>query len=161
MAFARGKNSLAISDRSGMAFPYTEMVREWNGSLVHYSEYEAKHPQLEPKPRGADPQGLQNARPARTEPAVARILDENPLTATSGSTTISVYEDNHGRSTSDVVRFRNGETFFAITDLNNASGFTITVTDANNYTFNSTDTANGSGKFGGGSISAGPVTLTA
>jgi hypothetical protein len=161
MAFARGKNSLAISDRSGMAFPYTEMVREWNGSLVHYSEYEAKHPQLEPKPRGADPQGLQNARPARTEPAVARILDENPLTATSGSTTISVYEDNHGRSTGNTVRFRNGETFFAITDLNNASGFTITVTDANNYTFNSTDTANGSGKFGGGSISAGPVTLTA
>jgi len=161
MAFARGKNSLAISDRSGMAFPYTEMVREWNGSLVHYSEYEAKHPQLEPKPRGADPQGLQNARPARTEPAVARILDENPLTATFGSTTISVYEDNHGRSTGNTVRFRNGETFFAITDLNNASGFTITVTDANNYTFNSTDTANGSGKFGGGSISAGPVTLTA
>jgi len=161
MAFARGKNSLAISDRSGMAFPYTEMVREWNGSLVHYSEYEAKHPQLEPKPRGADPQGLQNARPARTEPAVARILDENPLTATSGSTTISVYEDNHGRSTGNTVRFRNGEIFFAITDLNNASGFTITVTDANNYTFNSTDTANGSGKFGGGSISAGPVTLTA
>ena len=161
MAFARGKNSLAISDRSGMAFPYTEMVREWNGSLVHYSEYEAKHPQLEPKPRGADPQGLQNARPARTEPAVARILDENPLTATSGSTTISVYEDNHGRSTGNTVRFRNGETFFAITDLNNASGFTITVVDANNYTFNSTDTANGSGKFGGGSISAGPVTLTA
>jgi len=161
MAFARGKNSLAISDRSGMAFPYTEMVREWNGSLVHYSEYEAKHPQLEPKPRGADPQGLQNARPARTEPAVARILDENPLTATSGSTTISVYEDNHGRSTGNTVRFRNGETFFAITDLNNASGFTITVTDVDNYTFNSTDTANGSGKFGGGSISAGPVTLTA
>ena len=48
--FARGKEALAISDRSGMRFPYTEMVREWNGSLVHYSEYEAKQPQLEPKP---------------------------------------------------------------------------------------------------------------
>ena len=46
--FARGKEALAISDRSGMRFPYTEMVREWNGSLVHYSEYEAKQPQLEP-----------------------------------------------------------------------------------------------------------------
>ena len=32
--YASGKRSLAISDRSGMAFPYTEMVREWNGSLV-------------------------------------------------------------------------------------------------------------------------------
>ena len=31
MAFARGKRSLAISDRSGQAFPYTEMVKgvEW------------------------------------------------------------------------------------------------------------------------------------
>ena len=33
MAFARGKRSKAISDRSGQAFPYTEMVKEWNGSL--------------------------------------------------------------------------------------------------------------------------------
>ena len=34
--FATGKNALAISDRSGMAFKHTEMVKEWNGSLVHY-----------------------------------------------------------------------------------------------------------------------------
>jgi hypothetical protein len=32
MAFSRGKRSLAISDRSGMQFPYVEMKREWNGS---------------------------------------------------------------------------------------------------------------------------------
>ena len=51
MAFARGKKSLAISDRSGMAFPYEEMVKEWNGHLVHKSEYEAKHPQLELRSR--------------------------------------------------------------------------------------------------------------
>ena len=44
--YASGKRSLAISDRSGMAFPYPEMVREWNGSLVHISEYEPKQPQL-------------------------------------------------------------------------------------------------------------------
>ena len=37
--YASGKRALAISDRSAMAFPYTEMVREWNGSLVHTSEY--------------------------------------------------------------------------------------------------------------------------
>ena len=47
--YASGKISLAISDRSGMAFPYTEMVREWNGSLVHTSEYEPKQPQLRTK----------------------------------------------------------------------------------------------------------------
>ena len=57
--FARGKRALSISDRSGLRFPYTEMVREWNGSLVHYSEYEPKQPQLEPKPVGNDPQALQ------------------------------------------------------------------------------------------------------
>ncbi len=35
MAQARGKYAKAISDRSGMEFPYNEMVREWNGYLVH------------------------------------------------------------------------------------------------------------------------------
>ena len=47
MAHASGKYSNAISDRSGMEFPYKEMVKEWNGSMVHKSEFEAKHPQLE------------------------------------------------------------------------------------------------------------------
>ena len=32
-SFAQGKHALAISDRSGMAFPYNEMVREWNGAF--------------------------------------------------------------------------------------------------------------------------------
>jgi hypothetical protein len=48
--YATGKHSKAISDRSGMEFPYREMVREWNGSFVHYTEFEPKQPQLEPKP---------------------------------------------------------------------------------------------------------------
>ena len=161
--FARGKNSLAISDRSGMAFPYTEMVREWNGSLVHYSEYEAKHPQLEPKPHGADPQGLMNARPARTEPAVARVLDLNPLILTASSSTVSVFEENHGRTTGDIVRFRDGTGLYGIeaSDINDANGHTITVTDSDHYTWNADTTATQESRIGGGSISAGPVTLTA
>ena len=61
--FAKGKHAKAISDRSGQEFPYREMVKEWNNSFVHYSEYEKKHPQLEPKPTTADGQGLRNARP--------------------------------------------------------------------------------------------------
>jgi len=60
---SRGKYAQFISDRSGQAFPYSEMVIEWNGSRVHISEFEAKHPQLEPKPTTADGQGLRNARP--------------------------------------------------------------------------------------------------
>ena len=43
---ARGKHAKFISDRSGMEFPYTEMVKEWNGSSVHISEFEPKQPQL-------------------------------------------------------------------------------------------------------------------
>ena len=36
--YATGKYAKAISDRSGMEFPYKEMVREWNGSFVHVSD---------------------------------------------------------------------------------------------------------------------------
>jgi len=60
--YAKGKRSLAISDRSGMAFPYQEMVREWNGSLVHISEFESKHPQIRRKRVVADAIALQNSR---------------------------------------------------------------------------------------------------
>jgi len=61
--FASGKFAQRISDRSGMAFPYNEMVKEWNGSVVHVSEFEPKHPQLEPLPIITDPQALQDAKP--------------------------------------------------------------------------------------------------
>ena len=64
--YATGKYAKAISDRSGMEFPYREMVREWNGAFVHSSEYEPKQPQLEPKPNGADGVSLLNTRTDRT-----------------------------------------------------------------------------------------------
>jgi hypothetical protein len=60
--YASGKFAKRISDRSGMAFPYNEMVQEWNGSWVHYSEFEPKQPQLEPLPMVTDPQSLEHAR---------------------------------------------------------------------------------------------------
>lgn len=59
---ARGKRSLSISDRSGAAFPYVEMVKEWQGSWVHISEYEPKHPQLDPPYHKADAIALANVR---------------------------------------------------------------------------------------------------
>ena len=68
MAHASGKYAKAISDRSGMEFSFNEMVKEWNGSLVHKSEFEAKHPQLERQRHKPDAQSLQDARPARAEP---------------------------------------------------------------------------------------------
>ena len=56
MGLSKGKYAQFISDRSGQAFPYKEMVIEWNGSRVHVSEFEPKQPQLEPKPAVADGQ---------------------------------------------------------------------------------------------------------
>jgi hypothetical protein len=73
MAHARGKYAKAVSDRSGMEFPYKEMVKEWNGSLVHRSEFEPKHPQLKRFSHSVDPQSLKNARTARTEPVVVNV----------------------------------------------------------------------------------------
>ena len=61
--YATGKYAKAISDRSGMAFPYKEMVTEWNGSFVHVSEFEEKHPQIRRKHIKSDAIALANARP--------------------------------------------------------------------------------------------------
>ena len=69
--YASGKFAKRISDRSGMAFPYNEMVKEWNGSIVHYTEFEAKHPQLEPLPIVTDPEALENAKP---QTAISRVF---------------------------------------------------------------------------------------
>ena len=162
MALSSGKFAKFISDRSGMEFPYSEMVIEWNGSRVHISEFEPKHPQLEPKSHSADAQGLLNARPARTEPAVARVLTLNPLSLTNGSQNITVFEDNHGRSSGDVVRFRNAEGSLGMTssDINKSAGFTITKIDDNNYRFTAAGTATATAEIGGGSVSASPVTLS-
>ena len=149
--FASGKRSWAISDRSGLRFPYTEMVREWNGFLVHTSEYEPKQPQLSPKPVGSDPQALWNPR---TQPAAAVsliLLDPNPFTTVIylGTTYVNVYSLDHQRSAGDIVRLRgaaqvtatgsggadatnlqafaNIPTFDNVSDLNNANGFTIAL----------------------------------
>ena len=161
---ASGKYAKFISDRSGMEFPYKEMVKEWNGSRVHISEFEPKQPQLEPKPHTADPQGLRTIRPARTEPAVPSMLGSNPFSLTSGSSTVTVTEINHGRSTSDTVRFRNVDGSpggLAFTVFENSSGFSITKVDADSYTFDCGSNATLTEKAGGMTVTAGPVTQSA
>lgn len=201
--FAKGKQAYAISDRSGMRFPYTEMVREWNGFLVHYSEYEEKQPQLDPKPVGSDPQALRNPRVQQADTPQLILLTPNPFETViyNGVTYINVYSQDHQRSTGDVVRLRGPAqvinagtggaftpnlkqfapipTFDGVSDIDNNSGFTITVgkilsngtvvtaaggltTPENYFYFTSTDNAiTGNIKGGGSSCSAGPVTLGA
>ena len=164
MAFAKGKYSKAISDRSGMEFPYNEMVKEWNGHFVHKSEFEAKHPQLELKSRSGDSQGLRDARPARTENEVAALLGNNPFSITASSQTITVTEINHGRSSSDTVRFRNvrgSPGGVSASTFENSSGFSITVTTTDKYTFSLGTTPSVTEKGGGPTVSAGPVSLSA
>jgi hypothetical protein len=103
--FSQGRYALSISDRSGMAFPYNEMVREWTGAWVHMSEYEPKSPQLQPKPTSADPQALQRARPARTEFATEDFLPDNPFT-TSSDTNLLIAFPNGDLQVDDQVTFR-------------------------------------------------------
>ena len=162
--YATGKYAKAISDRSGLEFPYREMVREWNGSFVHVSEFEPKQPQLEPKPQNADGIALRHVRVDRTEPAVAVMLGNNPFAITSGSQTITVTEINHGRTTGDTIRFRNvqgspGGIDFSVYE--NSSGFAITVTTTDKYTFDLGVTPSVTEDSGGPTVSAGPVTLSA
>ena len=147
--FAKGKHALSISDRSGLRFPYTEMVREWNGSLVHFSEFEPKQPQLEPKPVGSDPQALQNPRVQGEDTPQLILLNPNPfeIIISGGNTFVNVYSVDHQRLAGSVVRLRgapqviasgtggadtpNLQSFAAIptisgvTDIDSAAGFTI------------------------------------
>ena len=73
--YATGKHAKFISDRSGMAFPYSERVKEWNGSLVHLSEFDAKHPQLRPRKSPLEPQSLYQPRIPRKEPMVVYVAE--------------------------------------------------------------------------------------
>ena len=149
--YASGKYAYAISDRSGMRFPYDEMVREWNGSLVHYSEYEPKQPQLQPKPVGSDPIALFNPRPQPASVASLILLDNNPFESIryDSLTYINIYSEDHQRKAGDVVRFRgppevtssgsggadarnlqsfaNIPTFDNVDFLNRTTGFTIAL----------------------------------
>ena len=159
--YASGKRALAISDRSGMAFPYSEMVREWNGFLVHNSEYEPKQPQLEPKPVGSDPQALLNPRPQPASVESLILLDNNPfetiVNSVDGNTYINVYSEDHQRAAGSIVRFRgppevitagpggdsddttnlqqfaNIPTFAGVSDIDSTNGFTIQLGQIDKY----------------------------
>ena len=187
MAFAKGKYAKAISDRSGMEFPYSEMIKEWNGMLVHQAEYEARHPQDEPKHYTVEGHGLNNARPARAESDTLAILGPDPFeTISAGSGIINVYEKSHGRDTSDTVRFRgpiwtssdpdgfqNPVNFDGIAGSNIAksAGYSITVgkrdssgdvtatDDFYHFTVDTSTATSGGVSGGGNNCTAGPATL--
>ena len=84
--YATGKRSQAISDRSGMAFPYTEMVKEWNGSLVHYSDFEAKHPQIRRRHTTADAIALRNSRNQKFQQPAVKFSNDITISDSGGAT---------------------------------------------------------------------------
>ena len=83
--YATGKRSQAISDRSGMAFPYREMVKEWNGSLVHISEFEPKHPQIRRRHNTADAIALQNTRNMKFQQPSAKFSNDITISDSGGA----------------------------------------------------------------------------
>ena len=105
--YSQVKYAKMISDRSGLAFPYREMVQEWTGMWVHSSEYEPKQPQLMPRPVIGDPQGLAHAKPSRKAFATAVALDNNPFTTTGSNASVTVKCKNQPFSTDDYIRFTN------------------------------------------------------
>ena len=188
MAYASGKFALAISDRSGLQFPYTEMVKEWTGAWVHTSEYEPKAPQLMPHEHHPDPQALKHARTARIAPAALISLPVDPFeTYAAASQVVNVHSPSHGRSTGDTVRFR-GRPFVssetnkfadcaAVDGITGAvlcavAGYTITTgkyvsgssdgsEDWYYFSTGSSTATTGGIKGGGYPVSAGPVTISA
>ena len=190
MAYARGKYAQAISDRSGMAFPYNEMVKEWNGMFVHVSEYESKQPQLTLRARGGDAQALQNVRTDRTENAVAQLLPHDPFTTYAASSgVINVNSSDHGLTNGSTYRFRGAPTVssgsggyadpatfdgIAGSNIAKAAGYAINtgkyVSGSRDTDFTGdwfyftvdTSTATTGGITGGGfPVSVGPATLSA
>ena len=104
--YASGKRALAISDRSGMAFPYDEMVREWNGSLVHILSMNQSNHNLNQNQLVLIHKLylIQDHNQIKTS---LILLDNNPFTTviSGGTTYVNVFSEDH-QSAGDVVRFR-------------------------------------------------------
>jgi len=71
--YARGKKSQAISDRSGLRVPYTQLKTTWDGLRVSPEDWEPKNPQLTPAKNVVDATALFNPRPD-TDPENVEIF---------------------------------------------------------------------------------------
>lgn len=168
MATARGKYSYGLCDRTGFRYKLEDLVFEVSNGIktglrVGKDVVDIDHPQnFLGRVRVDDPQSLADARPDRTEPESISLLGNNPFTTGAlGSGVITVKEVNHGRDTSDTVRFRGVDAFDGITKsvIELSTGYSITKVDADSYTVTVSDTATVGNTSGGGPLaSAGPVT---
>ena len=65
------------------------MVKEWNGSLVHYSEFEPKHPQIRRRHATSDAIALQNTRSQKFQQPQT-VASNDTTVANSGGTMVGV-----------------------------------------------------------------------
>ena len=75
-AYASGARSIAICDRCGLQYRYTELKREWQGLRSCPECWSPKHPQLDPIYPPTEPQALMNPRPDRFEPMSVPVGQE-------------------------------------------------------------------------------------
>jgi len=158
MAFASGKRTWGICDISGFRYRLRDMKMTWDGFLVGPDQWEPKHPQLNPPQFAADAEAIRNPRPARVEPASDSLLVNNPFLSTASSSVVTVFEDDHGRTTGDKVRFRGTEPFAGLSSsvLEDPDGYSITVISTDTYSFGvSSGTADSAVRGGGGFVSVG------
>ena len=173
MPYSVGKYAYGICDKTGFRYPLRELIPEIRngaktGMMVGYDVVDPDHPQNHlGKFKTDDTQSLLNARPDRIEPATERLLLVDPFTtaaAVGGSTVVTVTEKDHGRSTSDRVRFRNCLGFDGLTaaNFNLATGYAITKLTDDTYTITvAAESTSGSITGGGVFATVGPVTLEA
>ena len=62
MAFASNKNAYSICDLTGFRYKHKDLRKTWDGLLVGKDQWDAKHPQLMPKPSPVDPEAIRDAR---------------------------------------------------------------------------------------------------
>ena len=72
MRYAKGKKSVAMSDRSGFKVKYRTLKETWDGLQVEPEEWEPKHPQLNPPRNVVDATALFKPRP-NNDPSNVRL----------------------------------------------------------------------------------------
>ena len=97
MAYASGKHSVAICDRCGFRYKYTQLKKEWTGFRVCSECYEPKHPLLEPPRNLPDPEALRDPRPSLAAASIAgagvvRTINPNQMITVTGDSIGSAFD---------------------------------------------------------------------
>lgn len=116
-----------ISDRSGKKVRASETQREWNGSIVHTSEFESRHPQDFVK-SVSDRITVPNARPRQVDTFIGPLKTTIAATHAAGDTTITVADSTRFASGDRInIMMDDGDTYQAVV-LSVPDGTSLTLT---------------------------------